>query len=414
MADVITIPMPADFIPAKSMADGFAEGNPDSVYSKSSTPIDFAAELKSAQAKDKGGVQVDIAPVPIDPPPAVTPPSKPSVPGAPAPPTPDPAWKPTGKAAEHWENLKQTHQAEMAQAKAEAAVVRDALAASKAAGADPEELKALKEQLKQHQDILKDVAIERDPEFQKRYSVREHGAIEAAKNAAGDRSADLDKLFKLPASISRDEQINELVEELSGTAQRRVSAALGVLDQIEVEKGIEIATRKADFEQRQAAGVQGQQQQQAARMAEFNQAFESELKTFTDPKSGHPFLTERAGDAAYNKEVGASRELATSLHRAFMAGDLNAADIAKAMLHVAVSERMMKSAQEATTRADKAEKALDRLRGAQPGDGRNGKVGNDGSQKGPEPETDAYRSSIARELKDAQQRDRMASQGRSV
>lgn len=411
MAEVMTIAMPANAIPAKSMADGFAEGKPDAAYSQSPAP-DFAAELKAAQAKDKGIAPVE-TPKPAEPAPPADPPKKPSVPGTPVAPVAE-EWKPTGKAAEHWEKLKQTHTAEAAALKAQIDSMKAEIASAKSAGADPEELKTLRESLKQHQDILKDVAIERDPEFQKRYSVREKAAIEAVKNAAGDKADKLDKLFKLPASVSRDEQINELVEELSGTAQRKVSAALGVLDQIEVEKGIEIASRKADFEQRHAAGMQSQQQQQAAKLAEFNQAFESELKTFTDPKSGHPFLMEKPGDAAYNKEVQASRETATALHQAFLQGQLTAPDIAKAMLHVAVSERMMKAAQEATARAEKAEKALDRLRGAQPGDGRNGKIGDESKEKGPEPGTDAYRASIARELKEAQQRDRMASQGRAV
>lgn len=411
MADVMTIPMPAANIPAKSMADGFAEGKPDAAYSQSPAP-DFAAELKAAQVKDKGIAPAE-SPKPADPAPPPPPPVKPSVPGAPVAPVVE-EWKPTGKAAEHWQRLKDTHQAESATLKAQIEAMKSEISAAKAAGLDPAEIKTLRDQLKEHQQILRDVAIERDPEFQKRFSTKEKSAIDSAKLAAGEKGSKLEELLKLPMSPWRDEQINEIVEELPASSQRRVNAALALMEQVDVERSAEIAIRRAEFDQRQAAGLDNQKAQQAAKLQEFNQAFDTELKAFSDPAAGHPFLREKAGDDTHNKEVAASKELASTLHKAFLGGQLTASDIAKAMLHVSISERMMKSAQAATERAEKAEKALDRLRGVQPGDGRNGSPSGGHDEASPAPGTEAYRSHLAKQLKEAQARDKLASQARML
>ncbi len=367
---------------------------------------DSISRLEAAQAKDRG---TTAAVAPSTPPiePAKTP-TKPSVPGAPSPPPLEPEWKPPGKAAEHWDKLKSTHAAESATLKAQIATAREELATALKTGANPEEIKTLKEELIRYKETLKDVAIERDPEFKKRFEVREQSAISAAKLAAGDKASKLEELLKQPANPWRDEQINEIVEDLPTSAQRRVNAALGLLDQIDVERSAEIAQRRQEFDQRQAMTVQQQQAQQSARAQEFTKAFDAQLAAFTDPKAGHPFLTERPGDDAYNKGVASSKELASSLHKAFMAGELTHDDIAKAMLHVAVSERMMKTAQEALARAEKAEKALDRRRAIAPGDGRSGAPASDQPDSAPAPGSPEYMTWVTQRLAEAQAKDRIS------
>lgn len=410
MTDTITARSPADVFHESARNEGLGGSKP--IGDDDNSPAsggDVIARLEAAQARDRGTAAPSNQVPPADQGAPKVPASKPVVPGAPTQPQQQHEdWKPTGKAAEHWERLKASHSAEAATLKAQIAAAQAELKAAREAGGTPEEIKALKEALQEHQNILKDVAIERDPEFQKRWGTKEKVAIDAAKNAVGEGGDKLEKLLKMPASPWRDEQINELIEDLPSSAQRRVNAALGLLEQIDVERSAEIATRRADFEQRQALTIQQQKEQHSARIQELSKAFDAQLASFTDPKAGHPFLVERPGDESYNKEVAASRELASSLHKSFLAGELTPDDIAKAMLHVAVSERMMKTAQEAIARAEKAERALDRRRAATPGDGMQGAQRAVNDDNAPTPGTPEYISWATQRLAEAQAKDRVA------
>lgn len=416
MADTIPARSPADVFNSPPAADGVAGGKPIGDDDGAPDVGDPIQRLEAAQARDRGTPAPAAPPAKPDAPPA--PSAKPFVPGAPAAPAVEPEWKPKGEAAVvQWEKLKSTHAAEAAALKAQIATAQAELTAARQNGSTPDEIKALKEELASYKTTLKDVAIERDPEFQKRFSIKERSAIDAAKLAAGDKSTKLEELLKQPTSPWRDEQINAIIDDLPASSQRRVNAALGLLEQIDVERSAEIAQRRTDFEQRQALTVQQQKEQQNLRVQEFTKAFTNQLSAFTDPKTGHPFLVERPGDDAYNKEVAESRDLASSLHKSFLEGQLTADDIAKAMLHVAVSSRMMKQAQEAVARADKAEKALDRRRATVPGDGRQGMPSSsDNGEKVPEPGTPEYVTWSTHKLAEAQAKDRLAdmSQGRIV
>ena len=407
MSDTLTARSPADVFHEAARTEGLAGAKPIGDDDGSPAGGDSISRLEAAQARDRGTAS-NIAPATPPDPGTTKPTVKPSVPGAPTPPPSEPEWKPTGKAADHWEKLKSAHTTEAAALKAQITAAQAEIKAARESGANPDDIKALKDSLKQHQDIIKDVAIERDPEFQKRWSTKERVAIDAAKMAVGENGDKLEKLLKLPSNPWRDQQINEIVEDLPSSSQRRVNAALGLLEQIDVERSAEIATRRVDFEQRQALTQQQQQAQQSARVQEFSKAFDAQLSSFTDPKAGHPFLVERPGDDAYNKEVAASKELAGSLHKSFLAGELNADDIAKAMLHVAVSERMMKTAQESTARAEKAERALDRRRAVTPGDGRAGAPATAQEDNSPTPGTPEYITWATQRLQEAQAKDRIS------
>lgn len=320
-------------------------------------------------------------------------------------------WRPKGeKAGKQWDDLKAKHTTEAAALKAEVERTKAELAAARDNG-DPEEVKSIKAQLKQYQELIREVAIERDPGFKQKFEPREKTAIDAAKLAAGDKGAKLETLLKSPSSPWRDEQINAIKDELSDSSKMRIDSALRMLDQIDLEKQSEIAVQRSQFEHKHAATVSQQREQQAARMKEFSSSFESTLKEWTDPAAGHPFLIERSGDEAYNKEVAASKALASNLHQSFIKGEMEPADFAKAMLHVAVAERTLKASQEYLKRAEKAERALAKIRGAQPGDGRNGQPEAEVESAGPGVGTAGYMKWLNTELKARQERDLAARRG---
>lgn len=364
-------------ISGRSFADDFKE-KPAKLEPEPKETPDFARSLEAAKAKDNGKAPADeedapdVKPVAPDKP-AAAPPKVPALPAA-------DEWKPKGeKAAAQWEQMKETHAKVVGETKAELERTRAELAAAKANGSPDTE--ALKKEVAELREILKDVAIERSPEFKRKYSARESAAVEAAKNAAGDKSNQMEKLLKLPSSQWRDEQIKTLLEDSSEYAKTRVAAALMVLEQIDVERGVEIAERRSSFEHKQVEFGKQQQAQQEQTAKQMKAAFESTLKQWTDPKSGSPFYTEREGDKDHNAGVQESLELAKSIFE----GNISVEEKAAAALWAAKGERLLKGWQAERAARIKAEKALDKIRGVQPGEGRTGAAQAEDGERAPNP-----------------------------
>ncbi len=355
--------------------------------------------LKEAQARDRGQPEPrdDVEEPPSK---SATEPEKKSL-EVPKPPA-QPEWRPKGeKAGQQWDELKSRHATETSALKAEIERTKRELQEAKAVG-EAKDVEALKDELKQYKEMLRDVAIERDPEFNKRFGARQNAAVEAAKLAAGEHAGKLETLLKAPSSQWRDEQINAIIEELPQSSQRRVNAALGILEQIDVERSSEIAARRATFEDKQLQTAQQRKEAEASRTKQIMGVFDQTMKEWTDPANGHPFFIEREGDKEHNEGVAASRELA----KAIFAGDMKPDDLARAAMWAATGERLLKGWQSAVSRAEKAEKALNKIRGAQPGTGRTGQPEAEEEGPGPAPGSPGYMTWLNRELKARQERDR--------
>lgn len=362
------------------------------------TPIDSSA-LKQAQAKDVAAKSAKSEPVEG--------PAKEGDGAARATASPLDDWRPKGeKAGKQWDELKAKHTVEAAALKAEVERTKAELAAAKGVG-DPEEIKTLKDELKRYRELIKDVAIEKDPGFKQKFEPREKTAIEAAKLAAGDKGSQLETLLKSPSGPWRDEQIEAIKSELSQSSQIRVDSALRMLDQIDLEKQSEIATQRANFEQKQYALLGQQKEQQAAQLKEMTAVFDSTLKEWSDPANGHPFFTERDGDKEHNAGVAASKELA----KAIFSGQMTPQDLARAALWGASGDRILKGWQGAIARAEKAEKALAKIQAAEPGDGLQGEADTDDTTPAPAPGSVGYMKWLNSELKARQERDLTARRG---
>ncbi len=379
---------------AQSPADVFAEGGGADDGDAAAPPMrgDFGRELAAAQTRDKGGAAPTQA--------GASPPEPAATPAAPALPAAKPTLpklpdKPT-KAAD-WEALKANHAQELATLKAERDTYQRDLAAAKAAG-DTDEVKRLREEHKQYREILRDVAIERDPEFKARFNVREKAAIDAAAQAAGDAGEKLTKLLALPSTPWRDEQINKLTEDLSASSKRRVEAALTLLEQVDVERGAEIASRRATFDEKQSSLLATQQQQQAAQRTQLDGVFGKVQSEWTEK---HPFFAPREGDAAHNDAVAQTLTLAREIFN----GQMSPEDLAAASFWAASGARVLDGWMKEKSAREAAEKQLDRLRGVQPSEGRSDAAT---AREGDAPAQTAYSTdlrSFNRGLREAQGRD---------
>lgn len=405
-----------NIISARSVADEFAEAQPSG--EPGSTMSEFSEQLRKAQGADsdaKRGVKPqstsgedpeELGTNKVESPPAIQADAKPKVPGLPEAPKPD-EYRPRGDASKHWDALKTKHAEETAALKIQLDQAKAELTAAKANGSP--DVENLKSELTKYREILRDVAIERDPEFKQRFAARQEAAINAAKIAAGEKSAKLEALLKSPSSQWRDEQINSLVEDLPASSQRRVNAALGILEQIDVQRETEIAERRATFDQKQSSLFTQQKEQQTKIQQDMVKTFDATLKEWTDPQKGHPFFIEREGDAEHNAGV----KEGVALAKAIFSGDLTKEEIAAAALWAASGERLLKGWQSAMARADKAEKALDKLRGVQPGDGAVTQAhGSDDDESAPQPGTPQYLTWINSRLKQAQAEDANKKYGR--
>lgn len=405
----------------QSRAERFSEGQVERQAPDPQSKANFDRDLAAARARDLGSAAFNgtkahdiddddpykapkerpaIAPQQAKIDDEEAPPSEQAKPRASVPGLPE--WRPKGtEAGKQWDEMKARHSTELAQIKAEADRLQTEL--RQAASLSSPEVEKMRKELTEYREALRDVAIERDPEFKQRFGTRQDAAIGAAKLAAGEKSGKLEALLKAPAGPWRDEQINALIEELPSSSQRRINAALGVLEQIDVERESEIASRRATFEQKQSH-IQGQnQRQQEEQMRRMNGIFESTLKGWTDPKSGNPFFVERDGDDKHNSAVKESVEFARSI----FSGQMEPQDIVNAALWASQGPRALEGWREATARAEKAEKMLDRIRGVQPGAGRSGGVSDSpSSSEAPKPGTPAYDQYMVNGLQQAQLRDR--------
>jgi hypothetical protein len=385
--------IPAGSIPARSMADVVAEGGGKKVDEPVPRP-DFS-KLAAAQAKDKGIV----APAVVEDVPVRTAPAPKEPPKVPSLPTADEFRPKAPAAAAQWDAMKARHAEELVTAKAERDAIKAELAAAKTVGSP--EVEALRKEAQQYREILRDVAIERHPEFKAKFEPREKTAVEAAKLAAGDKGAKLEILLKSPASPWRDEQIEAITAELSSSSKIRVESVLRLLDQIDLEKQSEIATQRASFDVKQSALLTTQKDRSEERQAKATAAFDTVLKQWTDPKDGHPFFIEREGDKAHNESVAE----ATSLAKAIFSGEMSPEEIAAASFWAASGERVLKGWQAATARAEKAERALNKMRGVQPGDGNPGHLNGGEAEKAPAPGSPAYLAYMNARMNEARAKD---------
>lgn len=399
----------------QSRAEQHMKNQPAPIMPTAEDQQNFEKSLAAAQNQDRGSAgfngerpadtRVDPADDPHfqKPKPGATPavgappeePKKISVPGL-------PTWEPkTKEASKHWDELKTRHAREIEQARNDVAAAK--LEVQRARESGSPELETLKKELSQYREVLRDVAIERDPGFKQKFEPREKTAIEAAKIAAGEHAQRLEALLKAPTSAWRDEQIQKIVDDLPKSSQIRVESTLKMLDQIDLEKQSEIATQRATFEQKQSTLMGQQKQQQEQCMKELNGAFDATMQEWSDPKNGNPFFVEKDGDKEHNSEVAQSKELA----KAIFSGQMEPSDLARAAHWAAMGPRALKGWEAATARAEKAERMLDKIRGVQPGNGRGGSVTETpASGEAPKPGTPAYDAHFRNGIQQAQIADR--------
>jgi hypothetical protein len=226
----------------------------------------------------------------------------------------------------------------------------------------PEVAKRLKER-DEFFDIVKQVAVERDPEFVAKFEPRRDAAIKAAKSVAGGAANDLAKLLSEPPSDVRDERIGKLIENFSDSSKRMVHAAMQNLAVIDLEREGEIATRKASFESKQLDQFKQQEAMARERQQKLDSAFDRQLAYWSDPKDGMPFFM-KTGDPKWDAQVDSTVAAARDIFN----GTLTPEQLADSAKWAAVAKRIFAEREELLSELQRFREADARWRAGTPSD----------------------------------------------
>ena len=269
------------------------------------------------------------------------------------------------------------------------------------------EFTKLKQQHDEYLDALKQVAVERDPEFKSKFEPRREAILSKIRQVAGGARDKLENLFKLPAGEFRDAAIEQALSEFTPTTRATVIGQLQALATVDAERDAELAGRKAMYEHNQQAAFTQQQQAAREREAKLNTALEQQIKAWSDPEEGMPYLLPKEGDEKWNRNI----EKRVALARSIFSGESDPANLAQAALKAAFFDMAIESDMESTMEVQKLREMYENLRGVQPGDsglaasimttGRN-----DATARGASPFDRDYVNNFASALEEARQADR--------
>lgn len=154
------------------------------------------------------------------------------------------------------------------------------------------ELKRLKEERDIYYEEVKHTRVEADPEFRAKFDSRRDAAINIAKRSAGGAADDIAKIMQLGDSDARRAALAERLTSgnFSDASKAKIAAAVASLDALDVERELEIASRKATWEHTQASRQQQQAMQRQQREGQLNGEFEAVVNQWADPEKGMPFV----------------------------------------------------------------------------------------------------------------------------
>lgn len=180
----------------------------------------------------------------------------------------------SSKAADEWKKLK---------------AERDALKAELAAKSKPADegsAKTLLEQLQKERDELsaklRELDIERHPEFQNKYQKRITSIEGAIKSTVGEKGDRFLALLKLPDSETKAAQIDAIVEELGAGQRTKLGGYIAQYETAQAEKAFEIEAAKGSWAERQAKAQQEAEQAKLREVEDVEQSWKAALLSAAD------------------------------------------------------------------------------------------------------------------------------------
>lgn len=230
------------------------------------------------------------------------------------------------KSAVHWKKIKE--RVELAEKRAAELEQKAATATDPKKIADYEaKLKAAEATVTDMSERLKLLAIERHPEFAKKYDTKTTHVHSQLKAIAGTEGEKLVSLLGSPDSPLRRQEIDNIVAGMNPTNQSKFGALMVKLEDINMERNSEIEATKAKFEEYKES-VLGQQKVQTeeskARAQQIWNKVSAEARALElfEPKDG---------DEKWNNEVNERLQTAQQIFN----GESGEEELAKAALWAA-------------------------------------------------------------------------------
>lgn len=241
--------------------------------------------------------------------------------------------------------------------------------------AEHEEFKKLKAERDTYYEEIKHVRVEADPEFRAKFDGKRDAAIRLAKGAARAGGDEVAKILAISDPDLRASRLAEQIKDYSEGTRQQIIAANAALTATDVERQIEIETRKATWEHTKAARDQSEAAKWQQRTAKLDNEFNSVLSEWSDPDptKGMPFLID---DKVRERVVPAARQV--------FSGEANPRQLAQAALQSALFPEVVRMAQAAYAEIERINGSNDRYRSSYPGSEQGAYVDH-GSQQPPPP-----------------------------
>ena len=227
---------------------------------------------------------------------------------------------------------------------------------------------ALKAERDTFYEEIKHVRVEADPEFRAKFDTKREAAIRIAKSVAGGAGDDIARILAINDPDVRQSQLADRIKDFSEASKQRIIAANAALVTVDVEREMEIQSRKASWEATKSQREQSDQSKLAQQMKGMEREFDAVYAKWSDPDTGMPFLY----DEAVRKRV-------EPLARQVFNGNTTAKEMAEATLKAAMFPEVVRSWQHALAELERLQGSNAAYRSSYPGSDAGGFTGN-GSQ----------------------------------
>jgi hypothetical protein len=298
-------------LPNPSLGAGSPDPEPDPEPDPDAP--DPNAQVTPALAAPSASASASAAPpsaATVTPPAAAAPPAQ-AIPGpaaakpspVPAEPASDDRWP---RSAKEWKNFTEKHKIKNAEFEKQIAE-KDArikqLETKAAAPVAPEvqtELDSLRKENDEFSKQLRLVAVTSHPRFKSHFSAKVNNTLAQLKGCVpADQVERVTALVQEPDSEAKNEQVNELLSEMTPLHQGRLIGVINSLASIQAEKDGEISKAQTDYDQMVAQAKTEQEQKQAT----FTKALADGIKWMQDAKTGRPEYQLRDGETEWNAAV---------------------------------------------------------------------------------------------------------------
>lgn len=260
------------------------------------------------------------------------------------------------KAAEQWKTLKRE---KIAMEKKAADLEAKLASANPNKVAEYEaKLKAIEADRNDMSERLKLLAIERHPEFSKKYETKTSQVHAQLKAVAGAEGEKLVALLSAPDSTVKAQEIDNIVAGMTPANQSRFGALLVKLEDINSERAAEIEAKKADFENYKEGVLSQNSRNSAESKAKAAQIWD---KVSAEARALELFEA-KEGDEAWNTEVGQRLQTAQSIFN----GESSEEDLAKAALWAAAAPKYREIVYAQNSQITKLQKELAAYKDSEP------------------------------------------------